>query len=94
MSYDGPKESYHTIEEIDLSSTPLAIREAINNTTDETGYYLESSKATTKKSSSPWFECPVTGEWLPKTEGIRISGTYYSQEAAADILEDKRRARL
>lgn len=56
--------------------------------------YYEASRAPTRRAGDRWFECPVTGEWLPWSSGVTIEGTRYSREAAADIIEERRRRRL
>ena len=84
-------EDYHTRRVIDISDLPLEERVARFNTTEDEAVFYESSKATTKRANEPWFECPVSGDFLPRSEGIPISGVLYEKNAALDILEDRRR---
>lgn len=56
--------------------------------------YYSATVGTTRTARERWFECPVTGEWLPWSNGVTISGVRYSREAAADLIEDRRRRRL
>lgn len=54
----------------------------------ETYEYLIAERAPTSRADSAWFECPVTGEWLPVSRGVRYRGTLYSPDAAADLAVD------
>ncbi len=48
---------------------------------------LEAQYATTRRGfHGPWFVCPINGNTLPKSEGVKIKGVYYSPQAAQDIL--------
>ena len=94
MAYTGPRESYHTVRELDISHLPVEVRIALYNTSGSTAYFLESAKGTKRIARDSWFECPVTGEFYPRSQGVRIRGILYSQEAAQDILEERRRSAL
>ncbi len=93
MSVAGRQESYHTVRSLDISNFSLEERKALYNTEGDTAFFLESSKGTTRRAFSAWFECPVTTKFYPVTEGVRIDGVLYSREAAIDIFEDRRRER-
>lgn len=48
---------------------------------------------TTSADLGPWFVCPLTAQWLPKSKGTKINNVYYSPEAARDILRERQKAR-
>jgi hypothetical protein len=93
MSESFPKD-YHTRRELDISNLPVEERIARFNTTEDVAVFYESSKGTRKRVGERWFECPVTGDFLPESEGIRVSGVLYERKAGQDILEDRRRGGL
>ena len=94
MGLAGRQETYHTVRELDISDLAVEERIALYNTDEDMAYFLESSKGTKGTKRSPWFECPVTGDFHPVTEGVRVRGVLYSREAALDLLEERRRERL
>lgn len=69
----------------------------VGTTTDSEGNVhdiLEPQYApTTSAQLGAWFVCPVTAQWLPKSKGTTIGGVYYSQEAARDIMRERRKER-
>ena len=90
MSDVFPKD-YHTRRTLDISDLPVEERIARFNTEDDTAVFYESSKGTRKRVGEPWFECPVTGDFLPESEGVRVGGILYEPKAGRDLLEDRRR---
>lgn len=87
-------EDYHVRRELDISDLPLEERRARFNTDEPTAVFYESQKGTTKKKKDMWFECPVSGDFLPVSEGVRVGGVLYEKKAAQDIIEDRRRSAL
>jgi len=82
-------QDYHTAQSVDLSHLSLDERQAIHGTIEDTTTVYESSKYTKRGFiGGGYFQCPVTGECLPKSQGVPLRGIYYSREAALDIMAD------
>lgn len=51
---------------------------------------LVAESAPTRRAGERWFVCPVTGESLPVSEGVRFRGRLYSAEGAETVRDRER----